>query len=149
MRKHELGGCIALLLVGILWAQDKRPFVVLPPGEAPAVNRLCSRVGPKGVDGGWTPEARDIETLEVRLGDIKLKSRVAISSPFGFYRQYVSIVSGGRRLIYVNAFPPDINFKDWKTRLMDVCDGGPAFWGIQFDPVADKFSDLETKRTSH
>ena len=144
MRKSKLIGCIALLVVSALWAQDNKPFVVLPSGEAQAVNRLCSRTGPS-VDEGWVPEEREIKALEARLGDVKLERRGVIPSPFGFYRQYIGIVAGGRRLIYVNAFPADSNLiKNWKTRLVSVCDGGSAFWGVQYDPAADKVFDLET-----
>ena len=138
----RMGLVVALLFVGASWAQDRKPFVVLPTGEAQAVNRLCSRTGPK-VEGGWSPKARDIEALEARLGDIKSERHGAISDPFRSYRQYVGIVVAGRRLIYVNAFPPQVSLKAWKTRLVSVCDGGPSFWGIQFDPADDKFFDLE------
>ena len=55
----------------------------------------------------------------------------------------MGIVVAGRRLIYVNAFPPQVGLKDWKSRLVSVCDGGPSFWGIQFDPTDHKFFDLE------
>lgn len=88
-------------------------------------------------------------TLEARLGDIsKLQSggavRTAISAPFRSYRQYVGIVLSGKRLIYVNAFAPELNPKDWQTRLVNFCDGGSALWGVLFDPAAGKFSDLRT-----
>jgi len=149
MRKCKLTRCVALLLVVACWAQDEKPFAVLPPSEAQAVNRLCSRTGPGRVDGGWAPEASDVATLEAQLGDVaKVESsggvRATISNPFGSYRQYVGIVVGGKRLIYVNAFAPDLVPKDWKTRLVNVCDGGPAFWGVIFDPMAGKFFDLKT-----
>jgi hypothetical protein len=137
-----MGIVVSLWLVGALRAQDKKPFVVLPPREALAVNELCSRPGPK-VEGGWVPEERDTQALEARLGDITSERHGAISNPFSSYRQYVGIVVAGRRLIYVNAFPPQFGLKDWKTRLVSVCDGGPSFWGIQFDPTDDKFFDLE------
>jgi hypothetical protein len=138
----RMGIVVALLSVGASWAQDRKPFVVLPAGEAQAVNQLCSRNGPK-VENGWAPEERDIEALEARLGNIKSERHGSISNPFSSYRQYVGIVVAGRRVIYVNAFPPQVSLKDWKTRLVSVCDGGPSFWGIQFDPSDDKFFDLE------
>jgi hypothetical protein len=141
--------CVGLLIVGACRAQEKKPYVILPPSEAQAVNRLCSRPGPGEIEEGWAPGAIDVATLEARLSDIStLQSRGAvrttISDPFHFYRQYVGIVLSGRRLIYVNAFPPDFVPKYWQTRLMDVCDGGPAFWGVLFDPATGKFSDLKT-----
>ena len=98
-------------------------YAILPAGEAKAVNRLCSRSGPN-VDSRWAIDANEVKTLEARLPDIsKLVSggavRITISDPFQFYRQYVGIVVGGRRLIYVNAFATDFVFKDWKTRIVN------------------------------
>jgi hypothetical protein len=136
------GIVVALLSAGASWAQDRKPFVVLPAREAQAVNQLCSRPGPK-VENGWVPDERDIEALEARLGDVKSEHHGSISNPFSSYRQYVGIVAEDRRLIYVNAFPLQVSLKDWKTRLVSVCDGGPSFWGIQFDPSDGKFFDLE------
>jgi hypothetical protein len=138
----RMGIVIALLSVGASRSQDRRPFVVLPAGEAQAVNQLCSRAGPK-VENGWVPTEHDIEALEARLGDIKSECHGSILNPFSSYRQYVGIVAAGRRLVYVNAFPTQFASKDWKKRLVSVCDGGPSFWGIQFDPSNGKFSDLE------
>ena len=148
MRKCMLVVCAGLLIVCACWSQEKKPYVLLPPSEARAANPLCSRSGPGKVEGGWAPEANDVTTLEARLSDIsKLQSggavRTTISDPFRSYRQYVGIVLSGRRLIYVNGFPTPV-LKDWQTRLVNVCDGGPAFWGVVFDPVAGTFSDLKT-----
>jgi hypothetical protein len=137
-----MGIVVSLWFVSASWAQERKPFVVLPASQALAVNQLCSRPGPK-VEGGWVPEERDTQALEARLGDVTSERHGTISNPFSFYRQYVGIVVAGKRLIYVNAFPPQVGLKDWKTRLMSVCDGGPSFWGIQFDPTDDKFFDLE------
>jgi len=148
MRKCMLVICAALS-IGACWAQEKKPYVVLPPSEAQAINRLCSRPGPGKVEGGWVPTANDVATLEAELTDIsKLQSggavRTTISDPFRFYRQYVGIVLSGWRLIYVNAFAPDSVLKGWQIRLLNVCDGGSAFWGLLFDPLTGRFSDLKT-----
>ncbi len=139
----------AALLVGVgCWAQDEKPFAVLPASEAHNVTRLCSRTGPEKIDDGWVPDKRDIASLEARLSEITnvtsgRGARTTISDPRRSYRQYVGIVVGGRRLIYVNAFPSE--FKDWKTHFLgSICDGGSALWGVLFDPATGTFSDLET-----
>jgi hypothetical protein len=90
--------------------------------------------------------------LEAQLSDIPHVTsghgaRTTIPDPRQSYRQYVGIVVGGRRLIYVNAFPSEVaeEDKDWKTHFLgDICDGGSSFWGVLFDPATGKFIDLET-----
>lgn len=147
MRRYKQVACVALLVCGACWAQGKRPFVVLPPSQAQALNHLCSRSVTPEVDRGWELTASDVAALEARLRDVsKMRSRtqVSISDPFHYDRQYFGIVAGGKHLIYVNAFSPDAGTKYWRTRLVDVCDGGSSFWGVVFDPVAGNFSDLET-----
>ena len=32
---------------------------------------------------------------------------------------------------------------DWKSRAVIVCDGADAFWGVEFDPAAAIFLNLE------
>jgi hypothetical protein len=54
------------------------------------------------------------------------------------YRQYLGVVIGGRRLIYVNVFPRRPS-TGWRTHFVRVCDGGAAFWGVLFDPQARRF----------
>jgi len=110
---------------------------------------LCSRGGHQKLDGGWRPGAPDIALLEAHLRDIsKLRSRCCepggIASPQSFYRRYVGVVIGGRRLVCVNAFPKEFIPKDWRSRMVNACDGGAAWWGVLFDPVSGRFSDLET-----
>jgi hypothetical protein len=65
------------------------------------------------------------------------------------YRQYLGIVIGGRRLIYVNVFPrwlverPElvrIVPQDWRRVFVSVCDGGDGFSGALYDPETSRFS---------
>jgi hypothetical protein len=67
-----------------------------------------------------------------------------------FLRQYFGIVSGGRRYIYINAFPAS-EFKDWPKQVpvfnwrmqpFVACDGGSGFWGVLYDPASRRFSQL-------
>jgi hypothetical protein len=149
--RRKLIVCAALLAGVGCWAQSHKSFTVLQAGEAQSVTRLCSRPSPQKVDGGWVPGKRDVAALEAHLEDIgKMSPRglpLADSDRRHSYRQYVGIVVGGRRLIYINAFPPAFTkiVPDWKIRFMvDMCDGGAAYWGAVFDPATRTFSDLET-----
>jgi hypothetical protein len=145
MRTSLLGA--AVLLAGACSGQEEKPYTVLPPSEVRHVFPWVDGQSAK-VDRGWMPEKADVDLLESHLGEIaKLKPRCCvpkIADARGFYRQYIGIVVGGRRQIYVNAFAPDPIPKDWQSRLTFVYDGGGGYWRVLFDPVTGQFSDLET-----
>lgn len=137
---------LTLLASGI----NGKSFAVLPRSEAHRVSRLCSRYGVPKVDDGWEPAKADIEGLESRLSLIsKLRTTgflegVRIARPASYYRQYIGIVVAEHKMIYVNAFSGDKPPSDWREKLADYCDGGPAFWGVLYDPITHEFSDLAT-----
>ena len=62
-----------------------------------------------------------------------------------YHRQYVGIVVGGRREVYVNGFrlvssasgPPP-----WEIQLVSVCDGGDSYFGAEFDVPTDRIVSL-------
>jgi hypothetical protein len=131
------------------YADENKPFSVLPTNAAKAVSRPCSRDGVAGITGGWRPLQSDIDQLESRLPDIsRLRSRVEdigeagiqIRQPTNYYRQYIGIVVGNRKLIYINAFSDP--HPEWRTQVVDVCDSGPSEWGVLYDPVTGRFSSL-------
>jgi hypothetical protein len=150
MQKLTVPAIVVLLMLNAsAYTQEKKPFVLLPDSAALEVSRLCSREGLAHVDGSWHPTTPDIELLESRLVRISgLRSKGAlkglqINQPDRYYRQYIAVVIGGHKLIYLNAFsqkPPS----SWRTRLVDICDTGPAEWGVLYDPATGHFSDLRT-----
>lgn len=118
--------------------------VVLSPRAAAPLYRQCSRAGPIPGEGYWKPAAGDLAALEaslpralaaerargVRLPDLPLAA---------FGRQYVAVVRGGRRMIYVNGFPAQAGDDTWRRQAVVVCDGGPAFFGAEYDVTARRF----------
>jgi hypothetical protein len=79
-----------------------------------------------------------------------------IENPENFHMQYVGIVIGGKKLIYINAFPGSLTIglrqnedstftseksDHWKTSAIIVCDGGNA-WGVLYNLKTKKFFDL-------
>jgi hypothetical protein len=117
--------------IDIEFARDRRKILV--PGHGEYLLDQCSRNTPKGITAYWLPTSADIDTLEqkllLHLTDSK-KPRNA-----RYTGTYLGILANGKRLIYANYSPaggPEM-----------VCDGGPDFWGVVFDPRTGEFSDLE------
>jgi hypothetical protein len=128
---------------------------VLPENAASTLAHPCSRSGPPRFEKTWLPTQVDVQALESRLDRISSLSSVGlipkerIVNPRRYYRQYVGIVLGNRKLIYLNAFcqkPDDVVVRqggDWRQNPIDVCDGGDCFWSAVYDPVSGEFSDLQ------
>ena len=137
-----------LLLVGVASAQAGPHWVLLPASAAPEAARQCSRGAPQ-VLGGWSPTAEDVAGIEQRLpaiarleGGINGRS-IRVEHPELSYRQYVGVLVGGQRLIYVNAVGGPFS-KYAQQHVEIVCDGGSSFWGVLYDPATGRFFDLAT-----
>ena len=142
---------IALLLT--LWTPTslyaEPPFTVLTPTETIHLGRLCSREGPGKVNEGWLPTAEQILQAETLLPKF-VRSNGRPKGPLSyFYRQYLGVVIGDKRLIYVNVFPRWLIERDelsgiapsnWRTAFINICDGGESFWGALYDPKTSRFS---------
>lgn len=126
-------------------------YIVLAPSQAVVAARQCSRMAPEPEDGWRVPDAlaRRIErqlpalVAEANRG----KDEYTTIDLSASYRQYVGMVVGGRRIVYLNAFPlsqarpqrPD----GWDPQLaQSVCDGGAGFWGVEYDPATGRFANL-------
>jgi hypothetical protein len=106
----------------------------------------------------WTPTAADIEQLEREL--VVFMDKQPRKSPVndktfgpsihrqlrGYTRQYVGYISPqGEKIIYINCFwnPKDDPFlKHWSTNLVQVLDGGSAFWHIHYNTAKRRFAGL-------
>ena len=70
--------------------------------------------------------------------------------PENYFRQYVGIVVGGKRLIYINGFHRGYLVlsaqKDdttrWRREPVEVCDGGDWFFGAEYDPATGTVRNL-------
>lgn len=147
-----MAGGAALLLALLLpqAAPTSDDFVIFAPGKAEELLRQCSRLTPKPGEGGWTPAAADVVRLEARLrGAFQVAALDAYAqkalegAPKGWIRQYVGIVRGGKRFIYGNFLPAGDGFAArWREQPIDVCDGGPALFGAEYDVEMDAISHL-------
>ena len=121
--------------------------VILPEAIADQLLHQCSRAVPPAYDGHWQPGAEDIAALEAALpaalpaGDADLRG-----APQGWQRQYAGFLRNGRRYIYGNFFPRSVgdgnrSGNDWHQEPVMVCDGGHAFFGVEYD--------VEARRITH
>lgn len=109
----------------------------------------CSRSSPALGEGTWQPAEADVVDMEMLLPSALAEAPEAQGFDFSdvlgrWQRQYVGVVRGGKRFIYGNFFPlhPDDEFAALRERPMIVCDGGPAFFGAEYDVDADRISHL-------
>jgi hypothetical protein len=123
--------------------------VVLEPEAVSAFSKMCSRPGIPDFTATWQPDQTAINSLEAdlaRLHRLRAEGCCILGASVGdvnrYYRQYVGIVSGGRRLIYVNAYAADESTRLESKPVNDWCDGGDAFWGVLYDVETRRFSEL-------
>jgi hypothetical protein len=157
MRRIDL---VAVFLVTGLAAAIAAPVwktkdgVVFPPDKAKTLLAQCSRGAPSGVTGFWAPEHAQIVQLEMLLpGLLENQLSGQRHPPVQYYkRQYAGLIMQNRRVIYVNGFAsyPDDPYEKkeresgkWRTRAEMVCDGGPAFFGVEYDPSTEAFAHFE------
>ncbi|MEP9360555.1 hypothetical protein [Sphingomonas sp. KR3-1] len=139
----------AALLLALAAARDGN-IVIFGPDKVGAMLRQCSRAVPKPGESGWTPSAADVARLEAKLpAALRLmrpdpfarKELAAV--PQGWLRQYVGIVRGGKRYIYGNFMPDTIGLRShWRDQPIDICDGGPANFGAEYDVAKDAIDHL-------
>jgi hypothetical protein len=131
---------------------------ILPADAGNGLLHQCSRGTPEHITGTWDPAAAQIRELESRLpAALALEAQQRGNryvQPATFRRQYTGLLIGNRRIVYVNAFPHDTgdsakegtsatrNF-DWHREPVVVCDGGPAFFGVEYDSARKTFAHFE------
>ena len=109
---------------------------------------VCSRPGPPSFDQTWNPSQAEVQALEERLCSLAGR-RSTLCCMRGaelhdvnvYLRQYIGIVVGDERFIYVNAFSSGGD-SGLTTGLVDHCDGGTGSWGAIYQPATGEFVDL-------
>jgi hypothetical protein len=156
-----MGAFLAVLVLAQSLAPQLRPdwAVVLPAGYFPPnTYKWCSREAP-GRSGYWAPVPETIGGLEAALApalhraleqEIKDLSRRPATSEY--YRQYIGIRIGRRQVVYINGFHKSYverlaiarpeSADSWRTRAVNVCDGGSSFFGAEYDPVTQQVANI-------
>jgi hypothetical protein len=133
--------------------------VVFSAQSAHTLVHQCSRRVPTSFTGAWSPDASTLRHLEgVWLA--VLQEAIDRTTPPGsqslraaeYYRQYGGLIIGGRRIVYINGFHRahlrmiSVNPEgatDWRTRAVNVCDGGRAYFGAEYDPTTGRVESIE------
>ena len=132
-------------------ALDPAMGAILPAEKAQRFSQQCSRISPSPVTGTWAPTQADVAALEAVLG-AELATQLlpeAGAKPEDYYRQYAGLVTGGRKIIYVNGLhrdaverAPEAQQNSWKTDPAMICDGGSITFGVEYDPASKTFSNF-------
>jgi hypothetical protein len=133
---------------------DTASLAGLSGAEADGLLNQCSRQAPQKVQGKWTPNSAQLGDLRTRLPgalDRALSKRQRNKDRAAeIAGQYAGFVIGGRKIIYVNAFPkreldppiPGMKAHDWRHEAVIVCDGGAVFFGVEYDPKNKTFANF-------
>lgn len=140
---------------------------VLPLASAPRMLDACGREVPGGIEGFWTPGEALVRRVERDLPRVldRVLARVARANDFprrdrtdDYLRQYIGIRRNGRALVYINGvhrmMADDLNRSfdgtglvpaplRWMREPLDACDGGAAFFGVEYDPATGEFGRVE------
>lgn len=116
----------------------------------------CSRPTAGPVEDGWEVQDSDIAAMETTLGDLLpgLASREGFTAgtedpdPLTYrrdderwQREIFGIVRNGRRLIYANFLPSYVT-PNRQRMPTNICDGGPAFFGAEYDVASGRITHL-------
>lgn len=126
--------------------RHKPEFVLLPESEVTAYAGLFG--DPKPKVESWEPTVGDIDDLNSNLAQISALSDKEqdatrhIDAPDQYFRQYLAVVTNGKKTIFVNAMCSVDAGQNWRKHLAFAADGGKCFWHAVYDPATQTFSNL-------
>jgi len=122
---------------------------IVPPAAAVAFFCQCSRDTGGPPDGYWSPAAADIAQLEedlpfyVRANPPSIDPRPWRDLAL-YVRLYMGIVRDGHRHVAVSLVRSPYAIGVWprETGVGSVCDGGPMFFGVEYDLDGHRFVSI-------
>ena len=124
---------------------------ITDPGEIPFLFRQCSRPSPTFVASSYRLETRDILALERALPSALSEhlqkagygSGMVTFQPSSYRRHYAAYEAGGRAMIYGSFAPLSVGpGRNGPASPVMVCDGGPSFFGAEFDVTSQQITRL-------
>ena len=83
---------------------------------------------------GWEPTQEDIDIAEPIIVDfIKIKNKKIFSNLGRYKCQYFGIFKDNKKRIYCNFFYFTEDIKDWKSKPIEVDDGGDCYFQLEYD----------------
>ena len=133
---------------GVGGPMKTRSVYIFPGQQGARLLKQCSRNVPQDVSSYWTPSDEQVSALQAALESF-IKQHYSdrgspLSYPLSSYDgQYAGIVSGGKQLIYGNFYIRSQGMLHEDTEAVNICDGGPSYFGVVFDPATDKIVDVD------
>lgn len=121
---------------------------LINPAQASQLLDQCSRDVPKKGERYFSPSIIEIEAFETAVQTAidssgamdrenawrksqNLPQRTSVTKDWG--RDIIGLERGGRRFIYGNYYPAEDRLLRGRIKPVIVCDGGPVFFGAEFD----------------
>lgn len=94
----------------------------------------------------YTPSRGEVAALEKKLpavvGQLGKVRPEFVQRLAGYTRQYVGLVDGKERWIWVNFFCNAMS-ADWTRHLVAVDDGGDCFGTVEYQPATGRFRNFQ------
>lgn len=132
---------------------DSATVTILDTLHGRDVVSQCSRPSPGPVTSYWVPTPAQVAEADAAV--LRALAAVVMDTTGAqvdtgvrrYHRQYVGLVRGGDRLLYVNGIASEAiaALRDtavWRTFGQVACDGGSAFFGAEYDPATRRVSAL-------
>ena len=151
---------LLLACVRCIEAGAAERYAILEPKPITELERPCSRAGPGFVYGYWAALEQDAERAEKLLPGFVATVDRSVSPTSQSRRQYIGVIVDQKHFLYINFFPesyldqleysrefsrrefprrPLPTIDDWRTTFVAVCDGGPDYWSVLFEPETREF----------
>lgn len=120
------------------------------------ISMQCSRKFPWDITSVRPLTNAEVDSMEQHFLNINDMPRDSLKAPYEFVWgihktdslhlyafQYVGVMLGDRKGIYINAFPKgwfkkDDGF-DPTREILGVCDGGASYWGVVYELATQQF----------
>lgn len=155
MAWHALLMTTSLVLQAATASLDPARGVVLPESAGVPLHRerLCNRPMPWPIEGTWIPDLSVVRRLEAALAialpvslDRAPGGRYPKPVATSFYRQYLGLVVGGKKLVYINGLHEQLvahsRPDEWKAVAWNGCDGGLHAFGAEYDVDSDRIQNI-------